>query len=102
MSTESTSRLSSKALATEDADHSPDRKAGQPSAASEVLSATAHRITAPRPRPISAFASVTLNNSYGIFQKHQNNTNTIQAGTSIFTISYNKPSDEFVTLVTLP
>jgi hypothetical protein len=45
---------------------------------------------------VSAFASVTLvtlNNSYGIFQKHQNNTNAIQAGTSIFTMSYNKPSD---------
>jgi hypothetical protein len=58
MSTESTSRLSSIALATEDADRSPVRKAGSSFAASEVLSATAHRIT--------AFASVTLNNSYGM------------------------------------
>jgi hypothetical protein len=54
---------------------------------------------------VSAFASVTLvtlSNSYGTFYKHQNNPNPISAGTSIFTMSCNKPGDEPVTLVTLP
>jgi hypothetical protein len=101
--------LSSKALATEDADRPPASQAGSSCAAPEVLSATAHRITVNRPClfqlsafPISAFASVTLYNSYGMCYKHQNNPNPTFDGTSMFTISCNKPGDEPVTLRTLP
>jgi hypothetical protein len=51
---------------------------------------------------VSAFASVTLNNSYGTFYKHQDNTNPISVAKSLFTIICNKPSEEPVTPVTLP
>jgi hypothetical protein len=72
-----TADLSSIALATEGADRPTASYAGSSCAVSEVLSArkagqpsaapapyrppsTVNRITAPRPRPFSAFASVTL------------------------------------------
>jgi hypothetical protein len=89
MSAESTFRPSSKALAAEDADHSPASYAGSSYAVSEILSPTAHRITAHRPRPISAFASVTVNNSYGKCYKRKNGSNPVSVGIPFCTISYN-------------
>jgi hypothetical protein len=63
---------------------------------------TVNRITAPRPRPISASASVTLHNSYGECYKRKKGSNPVLVGTSMFTISCNKPGNEPVTLRTLP
>jgi hypothetical protein len=105
-------------MATEDADYSPARKAGQPSAVSEILSPTAPRITAHPSRPISAsqffsvsafslapaalHEAVTVNNSYGKSYKRKNGSNLVLVGIPFFTISYNKSGDGPVTLVTLP